>query len=36
VAILRRGKLVVCGDMDTVRGDSSLEQVFLELEAPHA
>lgn len=32
VAIIRRGRLVVDGDMDTVRGDTSLEEVFLELE----
>ena len=35
VAIIRQGKLVVSGDMETVRGDSSLEQVFLELEERH-
>ena len=32
VAIIRGGKLVVTGDMDTVKGDASLEEVFLELE----
>ena len=32
VAIIKEGNLVICGDMDTVRGDSSLESVFLELE----
>ncbi len=32
VAIIKGGRLVVTGDMDTVRGDSSLEEVFLELE----
>lgn len=32
VAIIRGGKLVVAGDMDEVRGDGSLEEVFLELE----
>ncbi len=32
VAIIKGGKLVVAGDMDTVRGDGSLEAVFLELE----
>ena len=33
VAIIKNGKLVVSGTMDEVRGDSSLESVFLELEA---
>ncbi|HIT34742.1 MAG TPA: ABC transporter ATP-binding protein [Candidatus Faecousia intestinigallinarum] len=32
VAIIKGGKLVVSGTMDEVRGDDSLEQVFLELE----
>ena len=32
VAIIKDGKLVAFGDMDTVRGDSSLERVFFELE----
>ena len=32
VAIIRRGKLVRSGTMDEVRGDDSLEEVFLELE----
>lgn len=32
VAIIKGGKLVTCGTMDAVRGDTSLEQVFLELE----
>jgi ABC-2 type transport system ATP-binding protein len=32
VAIIRNGKLVVSGTMDEVKGDSSLESVFLELE----
>ena len=32
VAIIKSGKLVVSGNMDEVRGDSSLESVFLELE----
>lgn len=31
VAIIRKGKLVVTGTMDEVRGDTSLENVFLEL-----
>ena len=31
VAIIRRGKLVRSGTMDEVRGDDSLEEVFLEL-----
>ncbi len=33
VAIIRRGKLVASGTMDEVKGDQSLEEVFLELEA---
>ena len=33
VAIIKSGKLVVTGSMDEVRGDDSLEEVFLELEA---
>ncbi len=32
VAIIKEGKLVVSGDMQTVLGDDSLEDVFLELE----
>lgn len=32
VAIIKAGKLVVSGDMQTVLGDDSLEEVFLELE----
>ena len=32
VAIIKRGKLVVTGKMDEVKGDDSLEDVFLELE----
>ncbi len=32
VAIIKNGRLVVSGTMETVRGDSSLESVFLELE----
>ena len=33
VAILRQGRLIRSGTMDEVRGDASLEDVFLELEA---
>lgn len=33
VAIIRKGKLVTVGAMDEVRGNDSLEEVFLELEA---
>jgi len=37
VAIIRGGKLVTAGDMEAVRGDESLEDVFLELvEEDHA
>ena len=32
VAIIKNGKLVTCGNMETVKGDTSLEAVFLELE----
>ena len=32
VVIIRHGRLVASGDMDRVRGDQSLESVFLELE----
>lgn len=32
VAIIKNGRLVVSGTMEMVRGDSSLESVFLELE----
>ena len=33
VAIIKQGKLVTYGKMDEVKGDSSLEDIFLELEA---
>lgn len=36
VAIIRGGKLVAYGAMDEVRGDSSLEEIFLELEEEKA
>ena len=32
VAIIKEGKLVKCGDMNEVKGDKSLEKVFMELE----
>ncbi|MGM9665524.1 MAG: ABC transporter ATP-binding protein [Eubacteriales bacterium] len=32
IAIIKGGKLVVSGDMEDVKGDESLESVFLELE----
>ena len=32
VAIIRNGRLIRSGTMEEVRGDSSLESVFLELE----
>lgn len=32
VAIIKNGKLVITGSMDEVRGNESLEEVFLELE----
>ncbi len=31
VAIIQRGKLAAAGEMDAVKGDSSLEELFLEL-----
>lgn len=36
VAIIKGGKLITSGDMETVKGDASLETVFLELEGEHA
>ena len=36
VAIIKAGKLVKCGTMEEVKGDDSLEEVFLELEDSHA
>ena len=36
VAIIKSGKLVACGSMEEVKGDQSLEAVFLELEAEDA
>ena len=31
LAIIKQGRLIACGDMETVRGDQSLEDLFLEL-----
>lgn len=36
VAIIKNGRLVTSGSMEQVKGDASLESVFLELEADHA
>ena len=36
VAIIKNGKLVAAGSMEDVKGDQSLEDVFLELEDDHA
>jgi len=36
VAIIKEGRLITCGTMDEVKGDASLEDVFLELEDDHA
>lgn len=36
VAIIKNGKLVASGALDDVRGDSSLEEIFLELEEEKA
>ena len=33
IAIIKQGSLIRSGTMDEVRGDDSLEEVFLELEA---
>ncbi len=33
VAIIKQGRLIRSGTMDEVKGDDSLEEVFLELEA---
>ncbi len=33
IAIIKGGKLIKCGTTDEVKGDDSLEEVFLELEA---
>ena len=35
VAIIKGGRLIRQGTMDEVRGDESLEDVFLELEFPY-
>lgn len=35
VAVIKGGKLIANGSMDQVRGDSSLEEVFLELASDH-
>ena len=35
VAIIKEGRLVTCGTMDEVKGNASLEDVFLELEEDH-
>ena len=31
IAIIKQGKLVISGDMNTVKGNASLEDVFMEL-----
>ena len=36
VAIIKEGRLITCGTMEEVKGDASLEDVFLELEDDHA
>lgn len=36
VAIIKNGQLIKAGTMEDVKGDSSLENVFLELEEDHA
>ena len=36
VAVIRQGRLIAAGSMAQVKGDASLEKVFLELEEDHA
>lgn len=36
VAIIKQGRLIISGTMDEVKGQTSLEEVFLELEENHA
>jgi len=36
VTIIKNGRLLISGTMEAVKGESSLEQVFLELEDDHA
>lgn len=36
VAIIKGGKLIACGSMEEIKGNSSLEDVFLELEGDNA
>lgn len=36
IAIIKGGKLIKSGTMEEVKGDESLENVFLESEAPNA
>lgn len=31
IAIIKQGKLIACGETDKIKGDESLEQVFLEM-----
>ncbi|MEN6635148.1 MAG: ABC transporter ATP-binding protein, partial [Clostridiaceae bacterium] len=31
IAIIKNGRLIAAGEMDTVKGDESLETLFLEL-----
>ena len=33
VAIIHKGKLITCGDMNTVKGTKSLEEFFMEVDA---
>ncbi len=35
IAIIKNGNLLICGDTQKVLGDSSLENIFLELEGNH-
>lgn len=36
VAIIKQGKLIACGTMEEVKGNTSLENVFLNLEGSDA
>ena len=33
IAIIHKGKLVTCGNTDTVKGTQSLEEFFMEVDA---
>ena len=35
IAIIKNGKLIACGDIESVRGNESLEDVFMEVLESH-